>query len=241
MKTIYSIIAIFMFISFYGCTSYNVTEFYSGRIVKEKIPPIHLQEVFEVAPRKGSLYSFYQRDANTGKETLTPLGDRTEQENSYFNRTKDAFQIVEKEFNDNMCEPFGGKFFGRGSWRIVNVENSSSMWWIVPSALTAFAINFLGFPIASQSAEVNVGLEFFDSRDSLIAKYSASGEGSAYCAMYWGYSILTKDPAGTVKDDRDITRAAHARAVANAVQQIEEQVRRDASSLRKRLIDAVAK
>ena len=139
MKIMYFIIAILISIFFESCTSFNITKYYSDKMgVEEKIPQLYLKEDFEVAPRKEPRYGLYQ-----SPDKLTPLDNYRPEDHSNINRTRDAFQIIEKEFKDNMYEPFDGRYYGRASWKIVNIKNSSSKLLLLPSMLTLFTINFL--------------------------------------------------------------------------------------------------
>jgi len=103
--------------------------------------------------------------------------------------------------------------------------------------LTLYTINLFGFPIACQLSAVKINVKIYDCDHSFIKGYSANGVGKAYSAMYWGYPYFG-ERGGTnriINDKYPVSRAAHASAVADALQKIKKQMSKDVHLLIKSL------
>jgi len=240
MKTICRMAIFIICLVFSGCATYDLKSFYSDQTIDNKIPPLEIEKKFGVKLESGPKTYFYEHNSMTGQTTFHEAGFKwTNEDKTYSNRIEDAFKIVDKEFENNICENFVDKFYGKVTCIIINDDNTANGWWLIPSVASLFTINFLGFPVASQSTDVEVYLQIYDCEDNLVSKYSASGEGIAYSAMYWGYSAI--GAGRTVGDDMSISRAAHVKAVVSALEKIKEQIKNDALIIRQRLITAYKK
>ncbi len=142
-----------------------------------------------------------------------------------------------KKFSENICAPFTDKYFGMVECEITNLKTKIDKGWSVFSMLTLYTINLFGFPIACQLSAVKINVKIYDCDHSFTKEYSANGIGKAYSAMYWGYPYFS-ERRGTnvfVDDKSPVSRAAHARAVANALQKIKKQMSKDVQLLIKSL------
>ena len=149
-------------------------------------------------------------------------------------RIQQAMTIMEREINYNICET--GPSQGYCVCRVIDREVAGNPSWFVISALTGFAVSFVGFPVGSLSTSVDIELDIQDMNQKLIARYSGIGEDREYGAMYWGYAF---DPGLFQRDlDTDISRTANAQAFLQGMDSIKKQIERDAEFLRNKLLTA---
>ncbi|MFN0030582.1 MAG: hypothetical protein ACKVOR_00335 [Flavobacteriales bacterium] len=112
----------------------------------------------------------------------------------YDNRTSFQFEFLEKEM-PKICDTTGAPA-GRLELRIVNSKISYGWHWFGLSTATLYTINFLGFPIGSQSHKYTMEANIYNNRNEVVYTKRFKTKGTATSAMYWGYSmtgILSKD------------------------------------------------
>lgn len=126
------------------------------------------------------------------------------------------------------CKVNGFKFSDVGAWP-----------WA--ALLTLGTVNMLGFPFMEYEGVVEVELEIVNARKQSLAKYTARGTGTAFAACYWGYSHVgdpsESDYPGLKGKKRHIpaVRAALVLALADALNNIANQIKADSSTLVPRL------
>lgn len=227
---------LFIFLIINSCVSFKLNSFYSNSPIEKKLPPLKIKQSFKIGYRSETKTYLVIRDPKTGEMVLyDPSFFKKEEDQTYKNRIQDAFLIVNEEINKNICTPSIGMYYGTIECQITNLKNETDTGLSVISMLTLYTINLLGFPIASQLSIVKVSFKIFNCNNVLVKDYTAKGIGKAYSAMYWGYPYFGYR-GGTnriINDKYPVSRAAHAKAVADAIQKIKQMIKHDTPQLLK--------
>lgn len=137
-------------------------------------------------------------------------------------RVNDVINIFEKEVKENISSPYGEKK-GYATLKLGYRGKDTSALYILPSALSLFTINLLGFPVNEITQSLEVQVEIWNNKKELIKKYTENVENSDFIAMYWGYNEI------------DIWRKVAADNIKQALKKIRYQIAQDATTLRSKL------
>lgn len=99
----------------------------------------------------------------------------------------------------------------------------TSALYILPSALSLFTINVLGFPANEITQFLEVQVEIWNNKKELIAKYTENVVNSDFIAMYWGYN------------ETNIWRKVAADNIKQALEKIRYKINEDALTIKKKL------
>jgi hypothetical protein len=175
---------------------------------------------------------------NPGKEpdTSAILGSAPELIQHTLNEaeTSEMIWYVKEQLNRNLLDP-KNENKGFAECRLVyrKTKRGFKMFlYFIPSVSTVFLINFLGFPVGCLSTELQLELSIQDRNGKEIAKYSSTGKGSGYAAMYWGYNMTR---GGVPYSYSDTSRASYLNALRQSVGSLLEKVNKDAPSLMNKL------
>ena len=163
----------------------------------------------------------------------TELGDKPQPLLSNL-RIMEARYVILKDFNRNVFEP-GDQKWGH---LIVRVgRNASLNWaWFVPSTLSMYVVNLVGFPILSQSSEVTLDIEVLDARRRHVTKFTAKGRDTEYSALYWGYSWRAFAGVRTFEEvDNTGNQTVHAKALRGALDDAKRELEKQANTINARL------
>ncbi len=183
-------------------------------------------------------YSY--EDHSTRHYSISPLElpEAFEVDDLTFDRLgNDAQKLLEQELQNSLFK-LEGDAKGYLRWRVNRVNSSYINTYFYASFLTLFTINFLGFPIGYQTAEIELQIDILDTTKTPIATYTSvghytsKGNGSAYSAMYWGYS---PSGAGNVAPWITLTRVTNMEAFSMALQNIKKEIIEDAHRIREAL------
>lgn len=111
------------------------------------------------------------------------------------------------------------KTHGYITYRIDNIDLRLKFAYFIPSILTGFTINLLGFPGSQYQKDISLTVTVFDKNWKEVRSYSSSARKSAYSALYWGYG------------GGHIPRAANAKAFSTALTNIMNQIQNDSEYL----------
>lgn len=131
-------------------------------------------------------------------------------------------RLFTKEVEENLTDPFGEKY-GHIIMKQSIIKYNSGTGWFIPNAFTLFLPALLGFPVSHDRYILEVELRITDAKNKLIGKYSAIGTGSAWAALYYGYTI------------ENARKKSYVDAVNQAFDQIRLHIQKDAASLNEKL------
>jgi len=138
----------------------------------------------------------------------------------------DATTILNNVLSKNLfTSSQGDESYGYANCRILRVNESRNRLWLVGAIGTLTVSTFLGVPYDSDSYEVELALEILDTRKDTIGTYIAHGKGKAYGAFYWGYYGIW-----------NLRRAANAKAIQDALDNIRTSLQKDATKISTRLL-----
>lgn len=157
----------------------------------------NLEAVYSAGGAESSADTYYNMPANANWSSSSSANI------TYYkdSRVRNAINIFNKEVKENITNPFGkkkGYIVLRLGYRGVN-DNS---WLFIPSMVTVFTANLVGFPVdyIKQSQEVEV--EIYNNKKELVKRYGCYVSSQAAVAMWWGYgsNIWTKLAADNIKE-----------------------------------------
>lgn len=225
-----------------SCASFDLVKLRADADISEveKIPPLIVEidsEMFKSYQVYIGEYNNYLRAGRAWKDM--PIEKQVElNQHQKSKRFIDTVKLFEQIIETNICEESVNKSYGFAVCRILEMKHSVNKAWFVPSILTLTVINWFGFPIASQTTRITAEIEILNEGRQPIATYSASGKGTAYSALYWGY--WGGKPHGgsplSVKDHLNISRGSNARALLDALKLLKQQIIQDASEISKELM-----
>ena len=137
-------------------------------------------------------------------------------------RVNDVINIFEKEVKENISSPYGEKK-GYVALKLGYRGKDTSIFYILPSMLSLFTINILGFPANEITQSLEVQVEIWNNKKELIAKYTENVVNSDFIAMYWGYN------------ETNIWRKVAADNIKQALEKIRYKINEDALTIKKKL------
>ena len=146
---------------------------------------------------------------------------------------KEIQEFVQFELESDFIELGKDKGYIICRMHDLKMNLGSLSYFLIPTSIaTGSLLNFIGYPLMSQSAKIELKFEILDPDRDSIAKYSAQGKGSAYCAMFWGYHMSA---AGNPYLHYPVPRAACLKALQNAMKDFRQQILQDISLIKNRL------
>lgn len=102
--------------------------------------------------------------------------------------------------------------------QIEKMDITSNPLWLISSLLTAFLINFTGYPLYSYTASTQIRATLINNQGEKLQSVVGEGRGRAYSAMYWGYTW-----EGTNEKNPQVRRAAVIEAITHSLNDIKIQ------------------
>lgn len=155
-------------------------------------------------------------------DLLLPTLDKTIEDyaNSTVSTSSEELNFFTKEVEQNIMNPYGEKV-GFIVLRRVNLDIKPRLGLIV----MCYGPMFFGAPIMAPKIEMTYEVRILDKHRKLIGKYENSGEGKAFVAFYWGYSM------------KGASRKAFTDAWNDTFAEIRDEIEEDSA----RLIEALSK
>lgn len=139
------------------------------------------------------------------------------------NRVQDTIRIFEKEIKENISTVYGKKVgYIRLSLGYHNTENTFMSYYI-PSMLSLYTLNLLGFPIMSAEENLEATIEILNNKKEIIKAYKEDASYKEYSAMYWGYT------------PKDMKRKIASNNIKSIMEKIRLKIRDDSSEIIKKL------
>jgi hypothetical protein len=215
---IYITISTFLFFS---CRSIKEIDFKGGEPMPSLLPAIELRVDLNSFSKINAMYIermpetpfeyTYSVDSSIYFSTL-----------SYSLTSADKIKIFEHEMLYNITEQGQSQTQGYAVFRISKGNYNQKFAWAIISGLTLMIPNLVGMPVGSVVTDLEVQIDFYDTKQKLIKKYTASGRGKAWIALYYGYSEM-----GPLVTQSNVFRIAYIKAVKSAMQNIKLQIEED--------------
>jgi hypothetical protein len=138
----------------------------------------------------------------------------------YDTRVQDQLAYIKHEVEKKICEEIS-ESKGKIKFEILNSKLTKGNYLFIPSVLTLFTINLLGFPLGSQSVEFSLKCTISDDSNNEIYSKTCSVKGKSYSAMYWGYNMFG---AGNILFVWDVHRSANMKAISEAMNLIKKDI-----------------
>lgn len=148
-------------------------------------------------------------------------------EGKYDLRAGDQFTYYKYTVDNNICNQ-DSMVSGKIKFEIVDSKLINGWGWLIPSTLTLFTINFLGFPIAGQGVKLSLKCTITNMNNSEIYSKIVSTKGKAYSAMYWGVGFFG---SANRTAQGGTHRAANMRALSKAINLIIEDIERNKTEI----------
>ena len=149
-------------------------------------------------------------------------------------QNKEMMAYLQSELERNAVDPTAdgaGVAVCRLMYR--DSHRGARSWFFFFSSIgTLFVPTLLGYPIGSTTTDLELELAIRDNTGAPVAAYKASGTGTGYSAMYWGYSMRD---ASLPYAYGAAPRASYLEALRVAVRSLIEQLQRDSGAIRSRL------
>jgi len=146
----------------------------------------------------------------------------------------DAQTMLNNYFQNNLISQNGEN---KGSIEIYlgKKQQKFNGLWLIPSTLTIFTINLLGFPMGNQNCSVELNVVIRNKENKIIKQYKETGIGKAWSAAYWGFqwksARLTRDYGIT----SSLSRAVNTFALTDALNRLQKDIEHDYSEIMKAL------
>jgi hypothetical protein len=127
-------------------------------------------------------------------------------------RIQDAGHIFVYDVNENICDPTTRRA-GNIVLRAGNIYCKNNYKWSWLSGFTLGIFNAMGMPMCSNTTELEVIVEIYDTRNNLVAKFNERGYSKQQMAAYHGYY--------------EFQRRAGALALEDGLMKIKELINRD--------------
>ncbi|GEM_PF-6152759 len=264
MLTKYLHAVLFFCVIITGCVSYQVEKFCTNEEISEKLVNLDVKPLYvteELYIPSADTLAMYQSLVNQlailrtppeARAALAILGlaklgyDLFSQEKidsnqykraPYSVRDNDANNIIMHEFRNNILSPLQPSY-GTIRVKIINVDTHNKWGYFIPSVMTLFACNLFSFPIGAQESSIILIVGIYDQKDNLISSYVTDGKGTAYSALFWGYSMAGVMAPPDKSDIAQAPRAAHSLAVKNALAEIKKKINADLGTINNKLKSA---
>ncbi len=231
IKIIFSFLAL---LSITSCASFQMNLLNPKQTISPQLPYIEAQ--FDVT----SIESAYTLGSTTGGASTIGAANWNFNKNRAFGlgtsftalnttsfrdkRVQDAITIFKREVENNICDNAIDNKKGIAVCRIAAADTSKNWGWFVPYCLTLCTSALFGIPPLSYTVEIDAQIDIYDNQNNLIKKYSALGNDTEYCALYWGYT------------ESNGARTAAAVALLNALKDIKTQIQTDQVALSRKLV-----
>ena len=133
--------------------------------------------------------------------------------------------LYNKELEENITNPIGEKY-GYAQFKTLVADNGFHGWGLyVLSIFTLGIPNYFGMPIFISKTNLEVEIDILNSKKEVIAQYKAEGISKIPVAFYHGYGMMSA------------SRMANITAVKMALKNINEQIEKDAPTLKTKLFE----
>jgi hypothetical protein len=99
----------------------------------------------------------------------------------------DARELIHNYMDNNIIDRSDNSSDGTIEISITDNHYKIIWWWFLPSTLTVYTINLLGFPMIRHKTYITLNVKMIKGDGKIIKQYSEKGIGKATSAMYWGY------------------------------------------------------
>lgn len=222
MKILFYLSVVFLLLS---CRSIKEKDWLGGTPNPSLIAPVELRIDLNSFAKIGAAYIERMPQA-TLDETFSVDSAIYYSTLSYSLRTADKIKIFEYEMNHFITDQKQNNSGCYAVLRVVSGDFKQKFFWSVVSGLTLMVPNLFGMPFGSLDAELEIQIDFFDSSRNLIKKYTGSGKGKGYLALYYGFS-----ETGPTLTQSNIFRAVFIKAMKNAMEEIRSQIKEDYHTL----------
>ncbi len=137
-------------------------------------------------------------------------------------RVKDVIYLFDKEVTENITNPYGKKK-GYIALKLGYRETNQQWWYQIPSILSLFSLNVLGFPWNNVNETLEIEVRVMNNKKEMLARYVENVESADYVAVWWGY------------DERTIYRKVAVDNVKKAMEKIRKRIAKDAPKLKEKL------
>jgi hypothetical protein len=204
-------------LSLFSCRpGFNLT--YLQAPPRQEIPLPRLQLIFE----EQSFNNFYPLQFVAYQQVLEDgsiIYDNRAKANVQY---QDIITIADRTLKNSICET-QGDYYGTARLKVSSCSvNDRAMGLRILSIFTLGVLNAVGMPHGGVEAVMEFELDIVDTDGVILGNYIGQGRASQLQGFYYG--------EGSAK------RSVHAKATKMAFSQIQEQVAKDASSLRKSLL-----
>ena len=133
-------------------------------------------------------------------------------------RTRDMITLFERNV-ENISQVYGTRK-GSIKMRFTNSRiYSSGYYYTVPSWISIYSLNLLGFPFGYRNTDLEVEVSILNNNGDLIWKSTEMGKGEEIVAMYYGYSEEEALVMSSIKALKDALRKIN-RNIANDFERI---------------------
>ena len=120
-------------------------------------------------------------------------------------RTRDMITLFERNV-ENISQVYGARK-GSIKMRFTNSRiYASGYYYTVPSWISIYSLNLLGFPYGYKNTDLEVEVSIFNNNGDLIWKTTQTGNGEEMVAMYYGYNEEEALVMSSIKALKDALR-----------------------------------
>lgn len=120
-------------------------------------------------------------------------------------RTRDMITLFERNV-ENISQVYGARK-GSIKMRFTNSRiYASGYYYTVPSWISIYSLNLLGFPYGYKNTDLEVEVSIFNTNGDLIWKTTQTGNGEEMVAMYYGYNEEEALVMSSIKALKDALR-----------------------------------
>lgn len=120
-------------------------------------------------------------------------------------RTRDMITLFERNV-ENISQVYGARK-GSIKMRFTNSRiYASGYYYTVPSWISIYSLNLLGFPYGYKNTDLEVDVSIFNTNGDLIWKTTQTGNGEEMVAMYYGYNEEEALVMSSIKALKDALR-----------------------------------
>lgn len=122
--------------------------------------------------------------------------------------TRDMITLFNRNV-DNISQQYGERK-GTIKMRFTNSNiYDSGYYYAVPSTLSLYTLNLLGFPYIYKNTDLEVEISIYTKKDDLIWKTTVIGHGEEVVALYYGYDEEGANTMSTILALKDALRQAN--------------------------------
>ncbi len=152
---------------------------------------------------------FVEEDDGSGVFQIRPLPNT---------KLQDVKTIASRTLDQSICVPTG-PLYGSAVLKVSSASvNNRAQGLLLVSVASAFLLNLAGMPIMKSEAILELEMEVYDANGERLRSYIGQGFGKQWIGVYYGGG--------------ETHRSVHAEAVQEAMQEIQKQIGKDASSLK---------